>query len=119
MIAKLKPRPFVERRHFLKEWRDLKELTQEELANKIADNLNKETIGHHVISKLETNTVKLGEKYLYPIAEALGIEPSWIFRRPEEVLREVTLLRKLSGMDWEEIDAILEAAHRFRELAKR
>lgn len=119
MIAKLKPRPFVERRHFIKEWRELKKITQEVLANKIADSLNKETIRHDVISKLETNTTRLSEKYLYPIADALGIEPSWIFRRPEEVLQEVALLRKLSGMDWEEIDAILEAARRLRELAKR
>lgn len=73
-------------RHYLREWRQLKGLTQEQLADRL------ET-GKDTISRYERDDRKLTIEVAAAFAEALGIEPMAIFRHPDQPSADELLAR--------------------------
>jgi len=70
-------------RNYLREWRQFKKLTQEQLADKVGTT-------KAVISLLETEQRPLSSKWLRKLAEALGTTPGRILDvDPTEVSAEV------------------------------
>lgn len=69
-------------RHFIKQWRKARHLTQEQLAERIAELTGEET-DHSRISKLERGKDKLREAMIYAFAEAFAIEPGMLFVHPD------------------------------------
>lgn len=62
-------------RHFIKEWRKYKGLTQERLASRVE-------LTPGAISQLEGGTVNYTQPTLEALAEALGCEPGDLLRPP-------------------------------------
>lgn len=75
MKSKAKPkrqkRPLDKPPHFLKEWREHKQLTQEQLADLVGTDKS-------VISLLESGGRGLSDKWARRLAEALQIKPGWL-----------------------------------------
>ena len=86
MVTRIGPKqPF---RHYLKEWREKRDLTQQQLADRL------ET-GKDQISRWESGKRGMSAEVVAALAEALQIEPSDIFRDPsmpsaDELLRHAT-----------------------------
>lgn len=74
MVTRIGPK--TPRRNFLAKWRAKKELTQEQLAERIGTYKGQ-------ISNWESNRRAMGADVLVALAEALDIEPSDLFRDPE------------------------------------
>lgn len=73
MIARLGPkRPF---KHFLREWREARHLTQEQLADRL-------DTGKDQVSRWENGKRGMTIEVQVAIAEALQIEPADLFRDP-------------------------------------
>lgn len=66
--------PRRRRRHFIKEWREFRELTQEELAEKIDTTKT-------AISRIESFKQGYTQESLEAIADALGTHPSALLSR--------------------------------------
>jgi transcriptional regulator with XRE-family HTH domain len=74
MVTRIGPKkPF---RHFLRAWRKAKGLTQETLAERLGTSKGQ-------ISNWETYKKDMTANVVAALAEALGIEPSDIFRDPD------------------------------------
>lgn len=116
MIPKLKPIRTPPRRHFLKEWREEKGYTQTQLADRISALAEKAGLKHDRISKWENHSVGIKEKLIYIIAEALEIETDWLFRHPDDVLRDQAILQLVGDRSPEAIRAILDIAERIKRL---
>lgn len=86
MVARIGPRrPF---RQYLKEWRELRGLTQQQLADRL------ET-GKDQVSRWESGKRGMGDKVIAALSEALSLEPGDLFRDPavpsaDELLRKAT-----------------------------
>ena len=63
--------------HYLKEWREHRRLTQDQLGRLVIP-----AVGKDQISKLETGTRGLGERWVKRLAKALQIEPGALFAPP-------------------------------------
>jgi transcriptional regulator with XRE-family HTH domain len=88
MVARIGPRNSKRWRVFFKEWREAKELTQEQLAARLGTT-------HVTISRMETGAREWNAGYLSAMAEALGIEPQDLFHHPsrptlDELLRDAS-----------------------------
>jgi transcriptional regulator with XRE-family HTH domain len=75
MPARIGPRR--PRRIFLPEWREKKGLTQEQLANRLG-------VSDVSVSRWETGRALLSTGVLAAIAEALDIEPTDLYRHPDQ-----------------------------------
>lgn len=64
-------------RHFLREWREKKGLTQEQLGQRVNS-------GKDQISRWEKGGRSLKLETQYALAHALGIEPGDLFRHPDQ-----------------------------------
>jgi transcriptional regulator with XRE-family HTH domain len=86
MVARIGPRrPF---RQYLKEWRETRGLTQQQLADRL------ET-GKDQISRWENGKRGMGAEVIAALSEALQLEPGDLFRDPavpsaDELLRKAT-----------------------------
>lgn len=86
MVTRIGPKqPF---RHYLKEWRDERGLTQQQLADRV-------DTGKDQISRWESGKRGMSAEVVGALAEALQIEPSDLFRDPnqpsaDELLRDAT-----------------------------
>lgn len=68
--------------HFIKEWRNAKEMSQHELA-RLAN------MSPPAISMLESGNSKYTQRTLVPIAEALGVKPGTLLdKHPYEIMDE-------------------------------
>lgn len=68
----------AKQRHFIREWRQAKNLTQEQLAERIG-------ITKSYLSKIETGKKRYDQPFLEAAAEALSCEPAdLIVRNPED-----------------------------------
>jgi len=96
-------------RHCLREWRIYRNLTQDGLAERMQAIMGSETFDRSRISKFENGHEGLREALLYAFAEALSIEPGWLFVHPEILMREREALTILGNRPPEQIRAVLTA----------
>ena len=86
MVTRIGPKePF---RHYLREWREKRGLTMQQLADRL-------DTGKDQISRWEANKRSMSADVVAALAEALSIEPADIFRDPampsaDELLRNAT-----------------------------
>lgn len=96
-------------RHYVKEWRKYRGLTQEQLAERIGKT-------HGAISQLETGKIDYTQGMIEALAEALRCEPGDLLsRNPTKEGAVVDLLRIMQGASEHEQDRIIRIA---RELLK-
>jgi transcriptional regulator with XRE-family HTH domain len=96
-------------RHFLREWRQYRDLSQDALAERITTISGNEKFERTRVSKFERGTEKLPEEVLYWFAEALDIEPGWVFVHPDVIMAERQALTIFSGKSPAQIKAIVAA----------
>lgn len=102
VISRLKqPR----RRHFIKEWRVYRELTQTQLAERVG-------VAVSTISQLETGKQGYAQPTLEAIAEALQCEPADLLMRDPS--KEDALWSIWEGLDQPQRAQIVEIAKTFR-----
>lgn len=95
MVARIGPRrPF---RQYLKEWRELRGLTQQQLADRV------ET-GKDQVSRWESGKRGMGAEVIAALSEALRLEPGDLFRDPavpsaDELLRDATPEQRRLAID--------------------
>jgi len=87
-------------RHFLREWREQRGLTQERLASRVGDKWDRTNL-----SKVERGKQGLTEDLIFALAEALNIEAGWLFVHPDVILARQELL----AADPAEIRALMAA----------
>lgn len=93
MVTKIGPsRPI---RHFLKEWRKHKGLTQQQFADRLPMGEDGKATGKDVVSRWERNERGMSMDVQAALAEALDIEPGDLFRDPlmpsaDELLKMVS-----------------------------
>lgn len=72
-------------RHFLKEWRVKKELTQQKLADRLPVGEDGKPTGKDQISRWERNERGMTMDVQFAVAEALGLDsPADLFRDPDK-----------------------------------
>jgi transcriptional regulator with XRE-family HTH domain len=95
MVARIGPRrPF---RHYLREWREKRGLTQQQLADKL-------DTGKDQISRWESGKRDMGAAVIAALSEALQIEPGDLFRDPsipsaDELLRNASPEERALAID--------------------
>jgi transcriptional regulator with XRE-family HTH domain len=72
-------------RHFLRDWREHLNLSQAQLAERVPNRAGDDSLDPTRISKLERGKEKLTEGMIYALAEAMAIEPGWLFVSPAAV----------------------------------
>lgn len=102
-------------RRFLKEWRDQRGLTQTQLAERIGELLQNERLDHTRISKIERGVESVTEPMLFAWADALKVEPGWLFVRPDVVLRQNEALKLIERHSAESVIAMLSAVEAMRK----
>ena len=75
LMARKRPAHLPHPPHFLKEWREERQLTQDQLGDRVG-------LTHSSISRLETGQSKLTEHAILKLARALQITPGDLFRSP-------------------------------------
>lgn len=79
-------------RHYLKEWRDKRGLTQEQLADRI-------DVSRGLIAQYESSKTKIPESRIYALAQALDCDPGDLFRvNPEKEGDLVDISDELRGL---------------------
>lgn len=76
MVTRIGPRSGKPHRIYFKEWREKRELTQEQVADRIGT--TKATV-----SRMEAGKVQYNRGYLDALAYALSVEPMDLFRDPD------------------------------------
>lgn len=74
--------PARRRRHFIREWRDFRDMTQQALADRVGVILGRDDIHKSTISRIEDLTMGYTQDSLEAIAEALGAHPGALLTRP-------------------------------------
>jgi transcriptional regulator with XRE-family HTH domain len=102
-MAKIHSHPKPERqRHYIKEWRKYRTLTQEQLAERIGKT-------HGAISQLERGKIDYTQGMIEALAEALSCEPGDLLsRNPIKEGEVIDLLALLREKDPAVVRAILE-----------
>jgi transcriptional regulator with XRE-family HTH domain len=106
-------RPEAEKvaRHYMREWRKARNLTQEQLADRLGENSDRTRI-----SKLERGVDNLCEPTIYHIADALRIDPAQLFMDPQLTAsspREVTLIKNFRELNEEDAVSVLRLVESF------
>lgn len=76
MVARITPKGGKPAKHFFREWRKFRKMSQEQVAE--AMDTTKATI-----SRMETGKTQYNADYLQALAQALGIQAPDLFRSPE------------------------------------
>lgn len=76
MVTRIGPRSGKPRRVYFREWREKRELTQEQVAERL--DTTKATV-----SRMETGKVQYNRGYVEALADALMIDPADLFHDPE------------------------------------
>lgn len=103
-------------RHFLREWREEKGLTQEDVAEAVrtvmrrAHDPRAETFNRDRVSKAERGIEGLPEDMVYIYADALDVQPGWLFIRPAEA----QLHEELAVASPEDVERVLNALRALR-----
>lgn len=82
-------------RWYVRDWREAKGLTQEQLAGRMGTNKGQ-------VSKLERGAQRMNDYWISLVADALGIEPGDLLRDPASPDRN-SLLRGLKPADQERV----------------
>lgn len=82
-------------RHFLKEWREHRQLTQQQLADRLPPKEDGKATGKDQVSRWERGERTMTLEVQAALAEALNIQPGDLFRDPaqpsaDELLRNAT-----------------------------
>lgn len=93
-------------RHFLREWRDKHELTQEQFAARMRAHFQG-AFDRTRVSKIERGEESLTEENIYRFSEVLGIEPGWLFVDPDVIADK----REVLEADPRELRAIVAAVN--------
>lgn len=93
-MAKISPHPKPERpRHFIREWRKFRNLTQERLAERIDKT-------HGLISQIENGDTDYTQSTLEALADAMNCEPGDLLSRNPYMDGEVIdLMRRIKDRD--------------------
>ena len=91
-------------RLFLREWREHRQLTQEQLAARLETTKS-------AISRIETGKRDFTGGFLEAAADALSVEPPDLFRSPDQP-SQAELLQGLSPMQRRQAIAIIETLRR-------
>jgi len=76
MVARIGPKSGKPHRHFFKEWREYRKLSQERLADRLG------TTGA-TVSRMENYQSQYNAGYLQALADALDCEPADLFHPPD------------------------------------
>jgi len=74
--------PARRRRHFIREWREFRSLTQRQLADLVGKILDRDDIHGGSISRIENRETGYTQDSLEAIADALGVHPGVLLMRP-------------------------------------
>ena len=105
MVTKIGPSKPI--RHFLKEWRLYRGLTQQQLADRLPAGDDGKPTGKDVVSRWERNERGMSMDVQAALAEALNISPADLFRDPMTPSAD-ELLRKASPEKRRAIFAVIE-----------
>jgi len=105
MVTKIGPSRPV--RHFLKEWRKHRGLTQQQLADRLPSGDDGKPTGKDVVSRWERNERGISMDVQAALAEALSITPADLFRDPAMPSAD-DLLRNASAEKRRAIFAVIE-----------
>lgn len=88
MVARIRSRSPRRWRVYFKEWREARDLTQQQLAERLGTT-------HVTVSRMETGARQWNQGYLEALAEALDTEPQNLFHHPgrptlDELLRDAS-----------------------------
>lgn len=105
MVTRIGPRaPF---RHYLKEWREYRGLTQQQLADRLPSGRDGRGPGKDQVSRWERSQRGMTMEVQAALAEALSIAPGQLFHDPEEPSAD-DLLRGASPEQRRQAFAIIE-----------
>ncbi len=82
MVTRIGPSAPI--RHFLKEWREKKGLTQQQLADRLPAGDDGKATGKDQVSRWERSKRGMTMDVQAALAEALGIDPGALFHDPEQ-----------------------------------
>jgi len=109
MVTRIGPKNPV--RHYLKEWREYRSLTQQQLADRLPEGSDGKLTGKDQISRWESGKRGMTMDVQAALAEALQISPGDLFRDPmqpsaDELLRKATPEQRRTAL--EVISAIMK-----------
>ena len=96
-------------RHFLREWRLERNLSGTQLAERMGEFLDEPKFSHAQISRIENGKTRLSEDRIYAAAEALNIEPAWLFVSPEAAMRRQKIYSHFENKTADEVDGVVQA----------
>lgn len=105
MVTRIGPSKPI--RHYLKEWRQNKNLTQQQLADRLPIGEDGKPTGKDQISRWERNERGMTMEVQAALADALGIPPEALFRDPDMPSAD-ELLRNVSPEKRQQIFAVIE-----------
>ena len=105
MVTRIGPTQPV--RHFLKEWREHKGLTQQQLADRLPLGDEGKPTGKDQISRWERKKRGMTMEVQAALAEALGISPGALFHDPAQPSAD-ELLRNATPEKRREVFAVIE-----------
>jgi transcriptional regulator with XRE-family HTH domain len=105
MVTKIGPSKPI--RHFLKEWRKHRGLTQQQLADRLPTGDDGKPTGKDVISRWERDERGISLDVQVALADALSIDPADLFRDPATPSAD-ELLRSASPETRRAIFAVIE-----------
>lgn len=118
MVPLAKPSYVLKQRHFLKDWRKYREMSQNELAAAVRELTGNEKFDRDRVSKIENYNDGMTEDNIYAFAAALNITPGWLFESPESIERQQAILFRVQGRSLEDIDAMLLALDHLKKIPR-
>jgi len=99
------PRPAaprrLPRRNFIKEWREFRDLTQAQLADRSG-------LAEPTISQLENSEIGYSHRSLESLADALDCEPGDLLSRPPQHAKTHDILARLSPEELQQLVAVVK-----------
>jgi transcriptional regulator with XRE-family HTH domain len=108
MVTRIHSQRVDPARRFFKDWRKHRGITQTQLAERIGELLNNDAIDHTRISKIERGVESATEAMMFAWADALQIEPGWLFVHPDVIMRERRVMDMLANQSDEVIDSVIQ-----------
>lgn len=105
MVTRIGPKAPL--RHYLKEWRQRKSLTQQQLADRLPHGPDGKPTGKDQISRWERFERGITMEAQAALAEALGVEPWQLFQHPDTPSAD-ELLKNATPEKRREIFAVIE-----------